>query len=420
MTLVAFGRAGSLDLMTKTPWLACSLVSALASAGCGSDGAPSAHDSQTTTDAGSNGNAATSTSNGTSGTGTMGAAATMGTAATMGGTTETAGASTTTGGVGGATGADTMTATVAGSATTATASSTGGDMGSGGQATVGETTTSSSTSTGAAGATATCSSSDWATGDQTITLMHDGVERQYEIHVPPGYTGTTAVPLMLVIHGAHNTPRMARSWSQMDPVADENGFIIAYPAGLDCWNSGFILPGCTAADDDFGFLEAVVSDVESHACIDPKRVYAAGISNGSIMAQYMGCEAADIFAAVAGVAGGVGGGCSPSRPISVFYVHGTEDTTVSYSSAQPNVTGWANRNGCDSTPVEAYNVGSTTCEMYQGCDAGVEVEFCTVEGMGHCWPEDTGCGPGGGPQYGVTDFKASPMMWEFFERHPLP
>ncbi|HWA70877.1 MAG TPA: PHB depolymerase family esterase [Polyangiaceae bacterium] len=297
--------------------------------------------------------------------------------------------------------------------------STGGAGGAGKTAS-GAISGSSGGSSGAAGAASTtCPSNGWAPGNRKLTLTHGGVDRAYEIHVPPGYTGSAPVPLMLVIHGAHNTPGMARSWSQMDPVADANGFIIAYPAGLDCWNAGGILPGCTAADDDVGFLKAVVNDAESHACIDPKRVYATGISNGSIMAQYMGCQAADIFAAVGGVAGGVGR-CSPSRPLSVFYVHGTADQTVSFSSAQPNVTGWANRDGCNSSPVETYNQGSTKCVTYQGCKAGVEVEFCTVTGMGHCWPEDTNCGPGGGRQYGVTDFKASPMMWEFFARHPLP
>lgn len=329
--------------------------------------------------------------------------------------------------LGGSTGAgDTTAGAITTGLPTGSASNSGGQVATGGMSSSSDgqeatgVSMGSGGSIGTAGAPSTCSSSDWAAGDQTITLMHDGVEREYEVHVPPGYTGTTAVPLMLVIHGAHNTPGMVKSWSQMNPVADENGFVIAYPAGLDCWNSGVILPGCTAADDDVGFLLAVVSDVQSHACIDPKRVYAAGISNGSIMAQFMGCESADVFAAVAGVAGGVGGGCSPSRPISVFYVHGTEDSTVSYSSARPNVTGWADRNGCDSTPMETYNMGSTVCETYGNCDEGVEVVFCTVSGMGHCWPEDTNCGPGGGPSFGVTDFKASPMFWEFFERHPLP
>ena len=72
--------------------------------------------------------------------------------------------------------------------------------------------------------------------------------------------------------------------------------------------------------------------------------------------------------------------------------------TVGYSSAQPNVTGWANRDGCTGSPVQTYSMGSTTCVTYQTCRDAVEVEFCTVTGMGHCWPEDTRCGPGGGPQ----------------------
>jgi polyhydroxybutyrate depolymerase len=265
-----------------------------------------------------------------------------------------------------------------------------------------------------------CPSGGWVPGNQRITLTHDGIERVYEVHVPPSYTGTTAVPLVMTIHGAHNTIAMVRGWSQMDPVADENGFVVVYPQGVDCWNSGFVLPGCMAADDDVGFLTSVVADVQSHACIDPKRVYATGISNGAMMAQKLGCDEADVFAAVGGIAGPNGGGCNPSRAISVVYMHGTEDSTVGYSSAQPTATGWATRNDCESTPVETYNMGSTQCDTYQGCRDGVEVVFCTITGMGHCWPEDSRCGPGGGPDFAVTDFKASPFMWEFFERHPLP
>jgi polyhydroxybutyrate depolymerase len=287
----------------------------------------------------------------------------------------------------------------------------GGQAGSGGAA----------GSAGASGGTSvSCPSGGWSPGDHTISLTHDGLERVYEVHVPPDYTGTTRVPLVLTIHGAHNTIAMVRGWSQMNPVADANGFIVAYPQAVDCWNSGFVLPGCTAADDDVGFLTNVVADIQNHACIDPKRVYATGISNGAMMAQKLGCDEADVFAAVGGVAGPNGGGCDPSRAISVVYMHGTEDATVGYSSARPTVNGWATRNGCSSSPVETYAAGSTRCETYEGCDDGVEVVFCTVTGMGHCWPEDSRCGPGGGPDFGVDDFEASPFMWEFFQRHPLP
>jgi polyhydroxybutyrate depolymerase len=86
-------------------------------------------------------------------------------------------------------------------------------------------------------------------------------------------------------------------------MLNQNGFIVMYPAGLDCWNAGNSswLYRC---DGRIGFLRAAIADVESHTCIDPKRVYATSISNGSIMAQYMGCKASDIFASVGGVAGG--------------------------------------------------------------------------------------------------------------------
>jgi polyhydroxybutyrate depolymerase len=212
---------------------------------------------------------------------------------------------------------------------------------------------------------------------------------------------------------------MVRTSSKMNTVSDQNGFIVVYPQGVDCWNAGFTIGGCAAAPDDVGFLRAVVSDVQSHACIDPKRVYATGISNGSMMSQYLACHASDVFAAVAGVSGGAQCAAIP-RPVPLFYVHGTQDMTISYSSAQPDVDGWVMRDGCGTMPMETYNMGSTRCVTYAGCRDGVEVVFCTVSGMGHCWPEDSNCGPGGGAMYGVSDFKASPMMWEFFQRHPMP
>src|SRR4029078_2496551 len=90
----------------------------------------------------------------------------------------------------------------------------------------------------------------------------------------------------------------------MNTVCAQNGFIVVYPQGVDCWNSGFTIGGCAAAPDDVGFLKAVVADVESQACIDPKRVYATGISHGSMRSQYLGCQASVVFAAVGDVSGG--------------------------------------------------------------------------------------------------------------------
>ena len=382
--------------MRCLPALAMCLAACMpaASDGEGTGGSTGATGGITGATAGTTGVAGT-----TGGAGTTGAAGITGVAGTTGAAGTTSGAGTTGG---------------AGTGTSAGRGGVGGAAGTVGGA---------AGTTGGVGGSAppgACPAGGWTAGDRRLTLMHGGLERAYEIHVPPGYTGTTPVPLVMTIHGAHNTPGLVRGWSRMNPVADQNGFIVAYPAAIDCWNSGPSLPGCMMADDDVGFLTAVIADIKSHACIDAKRVYATGISNGAMMAQRLGCQRAEIFAAVGGVAGPTSVSCMPTRPVSLVYVHGTEDRTVGYSSAQPNVNGWVTRNGCSGSPVETHNTGSTRCVTYGSCRDGAEVVFCTVTGMGHCWPEDSNCGPGGGSSFGVTDFKASPFMWEFFQRHPLP
>jgi polyhydroxybutyrate depolymerase len=321
----------------------------------------------------------------------------------MAGTTGTAGATGAAGktGTAGTTGAAGMTGTGgAGSGGAAGATATGGTSGTGG-------------STGGGGA---CPSNGWAPGKQTINTQWGGVARQYVVYIPKSYRGTASVPLMMVIHGAHNTPGLAESWSQMDAVSEQNGFIIVYPAALDCWKVGTtVLPGCTTADDDVGFLNNVVTEVESHACIDPKRVYVTGISNGSLMSQYMGCHFANVFAAVGGVAGG--GGCpAPARPLPIFYVLGTADMTVGWDNGA-NALAWAKRDNCNTTPVTVYDQGSTLCTVYQGCGQGVQVEFCAVTGMPHCWPDNCYLDP---KNTMFQAFKASPPMWQFFSQYSLP
>ena len=69
------------------------------------------------------------------------------------------------------------------------------------------------------------------------------------------------------------------------------------------------------------------------------------------------------------------------------------------------------------TPVTVYSEGSTLCTAYQGCDQGVEVEFCAVTGMPHCWPDNCYLDP---RNMMFQAFKASPPMWQFFSQYSLP
>jgi poly(3-hydroxybutyrate) depolymerase len=418
MTEPVFPRHRQICLLSVCLWASSSWLLACgpASSGGSATGGGGAGSGDTTGTAGTTGMAGTTGAAGTMGiAGTTGAAGATGVAGTTGGASPV-------GGRGGASGRGGTGAT-AGTGGGGIAGVAGGQAGRGGSGAGAGKGGAGGGGSGAAGSgvagtagSGACPSNGWAPGKQTINTQWGGVARQYVVYIPKSYKGTSSVPLMMVIHGAHNTPALVEGWSQMDAVSDQNGFIVVYPAALDCWKVGTtVLPGCTTADDDVGFLNNVVVEAESHACIDQKRVYVTGISNGSLMSQYMGCHFADTFAAVGGVAGGQS--CtSPARPLPIFYVLGTADMTVGWDNGS-NALNWAKRENCNTTPVTVYNEGSTSCTVYQGCDQGVQVEFCAVTGMPHCWPDNCYLDP---KNMMFQAFKASPPMWQFFSQYSLP
>src|SRR5262249_14911081 len=149
----------------------------------------------------------------------------------------------------------------------------------------------------------------------------------------------------------------------MDALADTEGFIVVYPDSPDTsWAAGSCCSmyldggGGNPNRDDVGFARALVDEISKDACIDSKRIYTTGMSNGGFMTQLLACEAADLFAAAVPVAGMVGVDCKPSRAIPVMDFHGTADMTVPYDDSTmlgsegvgiPDMMSlWAMRDGC--------------------------------------------------------------------------
>lgn len=263
--------------------------------------------------------------------------------------------------------------------------------------------------------------------DTTRTVTVDGIERNYRLHLPSGYD-RSPTPLVLNFHGLGSNGLQQEFFSEMDPVSDAENFIVAYPDGVgESWNAGVCCdPASSDGVDDVAFASAIIDDVATALCLDPKQVFAAGMSNGGFMSHRLGCELADRIAAIGPVAGGVVlPVCEPSRPMPVIHFHGTADDTVPFNGlpafglpAVPDmIADWADRNGCVGAPVETFLNGDSRCETFQDCAEGAEVTLCVVDGGGHTWP--------GGlpiPQLGFTtqDLDASQAMWDFFEQHPLP
>jgi polyhydroxybutyrate depolymerase len=272
--------------------------------------------------------------------------------------------------------------------------------------------------------------------DLAGTFRSGGMDRTYMLHVPPG----DPVGLVLNLHGGGGTGIGQQGLTDFDAVADAHNLLVVYPDGYDkSWADG---RGASPADrhhvDDVGFLVGLAGKLQNDYRIATGHVFVAGMSNGGFMANRLACDRADIFAAIAPVAGtlGVGVACNPSRPVSVWEAHGTADPMVHFNggdvrgrgglsrsiSATSMVNKWRTVDGCQGDPsVEALpNVGDGTAVHRfdsPACAASTEVVFYQIDNGGHTWP--------GGKQYlpkpviGSTTraLDASEAIAQFFLAH---
>jgi polyhydroxybutyrate depolymerase len=296
----------------------------------------------------------------------------------------------------------------------------GGSGGSNGGGSDGGATTPSSCS----GKTATSSDTSW-------TIMSGGMSRTVEVHIPKSYDPTKPTALVINFHGYTSNGMQQELITGMSTKADAENFVVLYPEGTGSPTS-FNAGSCcgTAASgnvDDIGFTRDIITTAGDKLCLDGKRVFVTGFSNGGFMSHRIACELADRVAAVAPVSGVLGiaaADCAPARPISVIDFHGQSDTTVPYTgdasygwpSATDTFAGWAMRDGCtDGTPPVTYTKGDVSCATYSQCTGGTQVELCTVSDGGHAWPGSSVPLPGTTQNINATD-----AMWTFFTMHPMP
>jgi polyhydroxybutyrate depolymerase len=159
-------------------------------------------------------------------------------------------------------------------------------------------------------------------GSYVVNLTFDGRNRDYRIHIPPQAAAGKPLPLVINMAGATQNGQIEEILSNMDPNADENGYIAVYPDGTRIskvltpdpvakqaqygWNAGECcgLP-VTKKINDVGFLEKVIADVAARTPVDLRRVYMTGISNGGMMAYAFAAEASTHVAAIASISGQV-------------------------------------------------------------------------------------------------------------------
>ena len=248
--------------------------------------------------------------------------------------------------------------------------------------------------------------------------------RTYRLHVPSSYQDARPQALVLVLHGYGGTATGMEASTGFSSFADAHDFVVAYPQGLPDGDGGrsfwASLGPMDYGIDDVHYISMLLDDVQSKLCIDAHRIFVTGFSNGAGMSGLLACRLAGRLAAVAPVSGNfyaLPGGCHPSRPLPILYVHGSADPLLLYQGTSDSAWSlppvqqwlqeWAVRNGCRHGPIIFLHTSRFTGEQWTGCQGNAIVIHYRIEGGGHTWPAKLG------------NSSSLAGIWDFFQAHPL-
>lgn len=257
----------------------------------------------------------------------------------------------------------------------------------------------------------------------TESMVHDGEDREYLMYVPDSYDGTNSVPILFNFHGFGGSVEEFMENADLRSVAETNTFILVYPQG-SClegsshWNPCPNGPGNKSEADDFGFVEAMISEIAAQYNINLERIYAAGYSNGGMMAYGLANYKSDLIASVAIISGAMLDCTGPTNhPIPLINLHGTADSVIpyngnnDYNSVQSVLDYWIDFNNTISNPtISIDNSGAIAIEHYQygQGDNGSAVEhYKYIEGN-HVWFSNTYQGE-----------NTAELIWNFISKYDI-
>jgi polyhydroxybutyrate depolymerase len=334
----------------------------------------------------------------------------------------------------------------------------------------------------AAGENDACGAADQSVGLEsgTHSLLNQGLQRPYRIYVPAGYDGQKPSRLLLWFHGWGGNENELLQFAEITAIADRHSYIVVAPRGLgsgspdnsyNSWsfsgsNTGLdgdhinpVVPGDTAAicdpvktpdyryasckdmaanscawthcqADDVDFALALLEEISSKLCVDPKNVFAGGGSNGGMFAWELAqnAKSAAEFRAIAPVIGlphrGYLSGPGRTGDFPLLLITGTLDDTVPpgswgddsfttttndsdrfyYTGATAIMKVWAAAHACDvDQAAKLFDAGEAQAECRTYCEAGA------------AWPLVADCRAVMGHEYGLAwSFE---LMLDFFDAH---
>lgn len=277
------------------------------------------------------------------------------------------------------------------------------------------------------------------------SLAYQGLERDVLLYVPFPLP-ENGVPLVIMLHSEGSTPEgvmWKTTEGRWNEIAFREKLVVAYPRGYGgYWNDCLISPGGHYSEqDDVGFILELISWLSEQYPIDTDRVFAAGHSNGGMMALRLAQEAPRSFAGVFANNAllPVESECTvPTDKIPLMLLVGTADPIMPYSGGQPGLEGSASNPVMSATatvdtwlrylglpdevrvtelPDRVDDDHSTVSRMIYA-DGETSLWFYRVNDGGHAWPgkepfsrlEQQTNG------YKNQDIQAADEAWKFFQQ----
>jgi polyhydroxybutyrate depolymerase len=245
-------------------------------------------------------------------------------------------------------------------------------------------------------------------GVTTGRVAVDGVEREYLLAIPERYDPSRPAPLVFDFHGLASNMQEQSLYTKLGEEAGARGYVVITPNGQGDVLRHWSLVPSASTNPDVAFVQAMLRTATRTLCIDQRRVFSTGISNGAMFSTVLACALPGRFPAIAPVAGvNATAVCEPGTPrVSVLAFHGTADPVVPYAGgeyfsgapvgrvlgvppAKPveaAMAAWAAFDGCRTTPTNASVGDDVEHFEWRACRGNRAVELYEVVGGGHTWP----------------------------------
>lgn len=278
--------------------------------------------------------------------------------------------------------------------------------------------------------------------------------RDYKLYVPSSYAtaGEERVPLVVMLHGCTQSPDDFAVGTRMNELAEQNGFLVVYPAqapkanGSRCWNWFRPEDQCRGFGEP-ALIAGITREVASRYRIDGRRIFVAGLSAGAAMSVILGTTYPELYAAV-GVHSGLPYGAAHDVPSALaamkgmpssvrrsrladvatdpipkvfmptIVIHGDADQIViarnGESIVEQALAGKPDTSTLHESSGESHGGRSVSRKLHVDESGAVAIEHWVLHGAGHAWS-------GGSPSGTFTDSMgpdASAEMIRFFYSHP--